>query len=134
MSQGDPCSENARAGGWLAWAIVAVLLIAVPFACTVSQSRAQVQMPAPAPAPVTIDCNEYAIFARRIAILRTVEAKLELVLRQVQTEAGSVPAAKVQAFQREARIVYAEGLAPAEAGFQAWRRCIAVLGMFGLET
>lgn len=92
------------------------------------------QLPPPEGAYTEIDCTEYANFARRIAFFRAVEAKLELVIRQVRIDAGVPYGPRAQAFVREARVVYAEGLPPAEASYLAWRRCMAVLGRFGMEV
>lgn len=39
MTPRDPCSEHASRASWYGWGVVLVLLIAVPFACTVSQAQ-----------------------------------------------------------------------------------------------
>lgn len=41
----------------------------------------QPQPEAPARASAAIDCDQYAVFARRIAFMRDLEAKLSLVLQ-----------------------------------------------------
>lgn len=92
------------------------------------------QAQAPGSAYTEIDCNVYAEFAQRMAFHRMVESRLELVIRQVYIDAGGQHTARAQAFAREARTVYAEGLPPSEARFQAFKRCTAVLGRFGMEV
>lgn len=86
------------------------------------------------PAYIQIDCTEYANFAQRVAVHRMVESKLELVILLIRGNAGAPYGAAAQAYVREARLVYAEGLEPSEARFQAWKRCQAVLGRFGVDS
>lgn len=86
------------------------------------------------PGYVQIDCIEYANLAQRVAVHRLVESKLELVILRIRANARAPYGAEAQAFVREARLVYAEGLEPSEARFQAWKRCQAVLGRFGVDA
>ena len=113
-------------------ALVTALLMAGTF--YVLAPAAQPLPPPSGGAYTQIDCTEYADYARRVAILRSVEAKLELVIQQTRIDAGSLYGIKAQALVREARAVYAERLPPLEARYQAWLRCTAVLGRFGAEA
>jgi len=92
------------------------------------------ERPAPSAGAVTVDCNTYAEAAFRIARLRTVDARLDLVIEQLRRDLPDAPAALVDAIAREARLVYRERHAPDEARFQAYLRCQAVLGVFGADT
>ena len=120
------------------WRVTAAALFAVGVALAlVVYAQQPVEAPPPAQAPAgeaTVDCNQYATVAFRVAVLRTVEAKLDLVIVQIRRELDGLPAALSDALAREARRVYAEGHPPAEARFQAYLRCQAVLGRFGAET
>ncbi|MDP1907315.1 MAG: hypothetical protein Q8K85_03365, partial [Hyphomicrobium sp.] len=61
-------------------------LSAVLLAAGAALALAAPNRPAPAqdlPRNVQVDCNEYALFARRVAILRMVEARLDLVIRDI---------------------------------------------------
>lgn len=109
----------------------ATVLLAAGMTLALTAGAQEAKPPADA---AQLDCKEYAVFARRAAILRSLEAKLELVLRQIRDEAQAPYGLRSRALQREVARVYAEGLVPEEAGFQAFQRCTAVLGRFGPEV
>lgn len=110
--------------------LAAWLMAGTALACTVPAQPP----PAARSAYAQIDCKEYSDFARRVAMLRAFEAKLELVIQQTRIDAGAEYGAKAQALVREVQHVYAERKSPADAQFEAWKRCTAVLGRFGPEV
>lgn len=122
---------NARSLGAAMFRAGVVLVLLLAPAALAQQPA---QTPAPPPSNAMVDCNLYAEAAYRLARLRALEARLELVIVQLRGDLAGPPVALVDAVVREARLVYAEGHPPEDARFHALVRCQAVLGRFGAES
>ena len=108
--------------GWRGYAILAILAIALPFACTVSaQERPR----------VVFDCQQFATYARGMATLRDVGADRDKVLAELRSQVR--PGMMLAVLEREVKLVWAAKQPRIEAEHGAYKRCQAQLGDMGHE-
>lgn len=112
-----------RATGWAGWAIIAVLLILVPFGCTVSQAQ-----PA-APSTLLLNpaaCAQLYALAEAFAKARDHGVPHERLAERLKIEMAGmgVPYVFGRIVLQELQRVYTSGLAPDAAGADVYARCM----------
>jgi len=112
----------ARAAWW-GWAIATALAIAVVVTLAAT---------AHADAPrVVWDCHQFSTWARRIAVLRELDADQGKIIKELRRELR--PGITLAVLEHEVKRIYAGKTSRLEAEVDADRRCKAQLGDMGIE-
>jgi len=114
----------ARLALW-GWAIATALAIAV---VVMLASIAKARADAPR---VVWDCHQFSTWARRIAVLRELDASQGKVINELRRELR--PGITLAVLEHEVKRIYAGKTSRLEAEVDAYRRCQAQLGDMGIE-
>ena len=112
----------ARAACW-GWAIATALAIAVVVTLAAT---------AHADAPLVVwDCHQFSTWARRIAVLRELDADHGKIIKELRRELR--PGITLAVLEHEVKRIYAGKISRLEAEGDAYKRCQAQLRDMGIE-
>ena len=110
---------------WWGWAIATALAIAVVVTLAAT-ARAYADAPR-----VVWDCHQFSTWARRIAVLRELDADQGKVIKELRRELR--PGITLAVLEHEVKRIYAGKPSRLEAEGDAYKRCQAQLGDMGIE-